>query len=381
MKRNILKATVLLLAAASMPLRAQLPVEVTAAGFYESYSFDTGTGSLAFSRISELTVPVGVKVDLGRIGDVALSSGWANVKLTSANTAVLPNQTLSGILDTEARLSINVIPGRLMLITNGSVPTGVKTVEREELSILGALSSDIIGFANSQMGSGGFVGSGFAGAVPVGRFALGLGGTYRRPLSYVPINGETDELKPGAEFRFRAGIEGPVGSRGYLRFAGTFAMRSKDEVGGAVRNGVGNRIVSYLSLNQGIASSTLIVYGFNVFRSDPQIGSTATGAAILPRGNLTAAGFRWSFPLSRDMTIGPRAEFRYSLLANESNNSLEVAGRSLRFGVDLRRRVNRNFAIVLQGGGITGFVVDADTARNHVGFNGYRFALHSEITP
>ncbi len=380
MKRMQIVVTASLLAAAGIPIHAQGPVEVHAAGFYESYNFDTDVGALQLESISEMSVPVGININLGRMADLALSSGFANVELTSKNTDVLANQSVSGILDTEARLSLNLIPDRLMILVNGAVPTGVKTVSENELAILGALSSDIIGFAAPQLGSGGSVGGGFAGAVPMGRFALGIGGTYKLPLSYVPVSDRAEELKPGQEFRFRAGLEGPIGRRSYLRLAGIFAMRYKDEIDSELRNGVGNRIVGYFSLNQGIGSSTLVLYGFDVFRSDPQIEPTATGAAVLPRGNLTAAGMRWTFPLGTGFSLGPRAEFRYSLRADsETDATLRKAGQSIRFGIDLREQLNPQVAFVVQGDGVTGELADAN--RTLVGLQGFRIAVHAEITP
>ncbi len=380
MKGSRIAVIVSLLVAAGIPLHAQVPVEVRVASFYESYAFETDVGALQLKNVAELAVPVGINVHFGRLADLTVSTGFANVNLTAKDANVLPDQTISGILDTEARLSVNVIPSRLMILVSGAVPTGVKTVSENELAVLGALSSDVIGFSAPQMGSGGNIGGGFAGALPLGSFALGLGGTYRLPLSYVPVSDRAEDLKPGEEFRFRAGLEGPLGRRTYIRFASIYAMRAKDEIDASLQNGVGNRIVGYLSLNQGIGASTLILYGFNVFRSSPQIEATATGAAILPRGNLSAGGLRWTFPLGPNMSVGPRAEFRYSLSANsETDAVLRKAGHSIRAGMDLRRNVTRQFAVVLQAGGIMGSMVDANRAG--VDFQGFRVALHTELRP
>ena len=380
MKLTRIAVTASLLAAVSLPLHAQGPVKVRAAGFFESYKFDTDVGALDLESVSEMSIPIGIDVDFGQIGNLTLSTGYANVQLNAKDGSLQPDETVSGILDTEARMSLNVIPSRLMILLNGAVPTGVKTVEQDELAVLAALASDVIGFASPQLGSGGSVGGGFAGAVPVGRFAIGVGGTYRLPLSYVPVSGQVDDLKPGQEFRFRAGLEGPIGRRSYIRFAGIYAMRSKDEVGSDVQHGVGNRLVGYLSLNQGLGSSTLVLYGYDVFRSDPQIETTASGAAILPRGNLLAAGMRWTFPMGRNTSLGPRAEFRNSLTANsETDVTLRKAGYSIRGGIDVRQQMNPQLAIVLQADGITGNIADID--RTKVNFRGFRVALHTEITP
>ena len=159
-------------------------VGVRAASFYETYSFNPG---LVFNKVAEMTIPVGVDIGLGRMGSVALASGFASVKLTSTDQVQLPNQTISGMLDTEARLSLNVIQNKLIFLVTGALPTGTKTVQQQQLAVLGAISSDVIGFSAANLGSGGNLGGGFVGAVPVGKMSLGLGATYKLPLAYTPV--------------------------------------------------------------------------------------------------------------------------------------------------------------------------------------------------
>ena len=130
----------------------------------------------------------GVKVvPLRRIPD---ERGTVMHMLRSTDPQQLSNQNIAGMLDTEARLSINLVSGRLVALATGAIPTGTKTVQQEQLSVLGAISSDVIGFSASNLGSGGHVGAGFVGATPVGKFALGYGATFRLPLSYTPITGQ-----------------------------------------------------------------------------------------------------------------------------------------------------------------------------------------------
>jgi hypothetical protein len=47
--------------------------------------------------------------------------------------------------------------------------------------------------------------------------------------------------------------------------------------------------------------------------------------------------------------------------------------------VDLRRQLNQQVAVVLQAEGITGSM--ADPNRTKVGFQGFRFGLHTVIRP
>ncbi len=363
------------------PALAQGRLSARPAVLYESYSFGSG---LVFDRVSEMTVPVGLSYDLGRIGNIVLSTGYARVSLRSADTSQLPDETVSGPLDTEARLSLHGVPGRLVALLTGAVPTGTKTVDLDELAVLGAISSDVIGFAASNLGTGGNVGGGFAAAMPMGRWAAGFGATFRQPMSYQPVIGETDQLKPGGEMRLRAGLEGPLARRTYLRGAAILARTTKDRIAfsgvDSTRNGVGNRLITYLSLNQGFSSFSVTVYGFNVLRGAPQIEPTAIGAAVLPRGDLLALGGRADFRLGPATTVSPNAEWRGSQAESDtaSTAGLERLGASLRFGLDLRHRLAPGTALVLQGGGVSGYVMQAG---NRVDLSGYRVALQLELTP
>ena len=365
----------LALFAAPTAVAAQGPLDVRVSTLFESYSFDTG---LPFRKVTEFTVPVSITYQLGRFGNIALSSGYATVDLTSSDPTQLADQTVSGVLDTEARLSVNVVPGRLVALFTGSLPTGVKTVAFQELSILGVITSDLIGFSTSNFGTGGSVGGGFAGAVPVGRMAVGFGATYDHPLEYQPILGQPNDLRPGAEVRLRTGIEGPIGRRTYLRLTGILARRQKDRVDGVTQNGVGNRFVGYVAVNHGLGSSQITLYAFDVFRGDPRIEQTAAGAAFLPRGNLIGVGGEVTIPVGVTSSLVPRFEFRHSSVApDEMNTTLQKLGQSLRVGADFRARAMQNVAVVAHVDGLTG---SARQSANDVGFTGFRVALHIELT-
>jgi hypothetical protein len=351
-------------------------VHVRGGYFAESYSFDPG---LSYSNVSEYTWPVGLNASFGSRLSLAVSTGYVIVRLESAVPDQLPDQRLSGIIDSELRLSYDVIPGRLIIFGTGVVPTGIKTVAPEELSILGAISSDLIGFTATTLGTGGQVGGGFAGAMPFGKFALGVSGTYTNPLGYTPVTGDPQQLFPGAELRIRAGIEGPLARRTYLRTAVIFAARQQDQVGASTQNGVGNRIIGYASVNQGLGPGTLTLFVFDVFRGSPILEPGLVGAAILPRGNLVSLGGRYDWSLGLQTTVSPRAEFRLSTAAPpEGNSKLLLAGQSFRYGADIRRQFGRSLTGAVQIDGLTGFVVQAG---ERIRMNGYRASLHLEWRP
>ena len=362
------------------PALAQSRWSGSGAVMFESYSFGQG---LVFDRVSEVTVPLGLTYGVGQIGNLALSTGYASVSLRSTNTAQLANQTLSGLLDTQLRFAFNVIPGKVVALVTGALPTGTKTMRLSQLAILGAVSSDLIGFSAPNLGTGGNVGGGLIGAFPMGRWALGFGATFKQPVSYQPVLGQASQLKPGGEMRLRGGLEGPLARRTYLRAAAIYARTSKDQiqVGSAdsTKNGVGNRLVTYVSLNQGLGASSLTLYGFDVLRGDPQVEATALGAAILPRGNLLALGGRMDMPVGSGTVVSPRLEWRSSAAAPDtSTTALQQLGVSLRLGADVRHRVTHAASLVLQGGWTTGHVVQAG---QQVSLSGYRLALHLELAP
>lgn len=356
------------------PSTAHGQVTIRTAALFESYSFGEG---VLIDNISEFTVPLVATVRLSRRSTVTLSGGFTAVNFGSADTGELADQSVSGPLDTEVRVAYDVVPGRLVALATGAIPSGTKTVAFEELSILGALSSDIIGFSAANLGTGGSVGGGFAGALPAGRFALGYGATYRQSMRYAPVAGSADQLTPGSEVRVRAGLEGPLARRTYVRFAGVYAARAKDAINGEPRNGIGNRVIGYLAVNQGLGGAELTLYGFDVFRGDPQIEPTATGAAVFPRGNLLAFGARAEFG-SRTV-IAPRVEYRVSATARDTlDTTLRRAGSTLRVGADVHMPLGTRTTLVFQASGLTGSVVQAG---ENVGLGGFRGGVNLEFRP
>jgi hypothetical protein len=163
-----------------------------------------------------------------------------------------------------------------------------------------------------------------------------------------------------------------------VRIATIWGHRTQDVVGGQTQNGVGNRIIGYAAVEQGLGNGVLTVYGFDVFRGSPTVEPTALGAALIPRGNLIAAGLRYQMPLGRMMTFVPRGEARISTAASPTDAKLLLSGLSYRLGFDLRRQLSDGFALVLQGSGLTGHVVQGG---EDVGLRGMRAALHAEWRP
>jgi hypothetical protein len=360
-----------LLALAAGTAGAQIRATVRAQTVYESYRFDPG---LPYAKVVEFAVPVGVDLAFGRRVNVTLSTGFVSLDVNPDSVF----SGASGMIDTEARIGINIVPGRLITIITGSVPTGTK-VDSAQAAVLAPIASEVIGFAIPTLGAGGSLGGGFVGAVPVGRFAVGIGATYAYGFTYEPFQDSPTELVPGSEFRARVGIEGPLARTTYLRLATVFASRARDEFGGLVQPGIGQRWVGYGELVQGLGSMQLTLYGFDVYRGRPSVEGTGLGPAILPRGNLLAAGFRHLIPVTRQLSVTPRAEWRLSTQADTTaNSSLEKAGSSIRVGVDARQVLSPGAVLTLYGSGLFGDIRPAGGV--DIPLSGWRAGLMFSVT-
>jgi hypothetical protein len=339
-------------APALAPAATSAQARVDASVLWESYSFD---GLLPYADVSELSLPVSASVPLGTVGELAVSTAYVRVKLSLADGGSALEHLLSGVADTEARLTLNIVRDRLVFLATAAIPTGMESLEGDQQDLLNVLVTDVLGFYTQRLGSGGSVGGGLAGAVQAGRMAFGFAGSYTTFGSYQPLVGGGD-VSPGGEFRFRGGLEGPVAEDTYLRIAGILGMRGKDQLADSELPGLGNRYGGYLSLDQGLGSTTLSLYAFDLFRSDPQTGESVFGNP-LPRGNLVAAGARLTIPVGQQGRFTPRVEWRRSDRAPDAlSSSLVQLADALRFGADVRVGIAPGMDIILQGDGLVGSV-------------------------
>lgn len=362
------------LALLAAPLAAQEPVRIRSAVFFEQYRFDAG---FVVREMSEMTIPLLVDVPLGERVSLVASTGYVSVNLKSADPAQLGDQHLGGLMDTEVRLTMNVRPGRLITFLSGTLPTGQRTVAEDELSVLVTLANDGIGFATTSVGSGGNFGGGVSVAWPVGRLALGAAATGTYAFAYQPIAGQPQDLKPGTEVRLRLGLEGPFGRRGYVRTAWAMAMRQKDAFAGATQHGLGRRTIAYATVEQGVGAAVIGLHAFNVARGDPQLEPSALGSAVLPRGNLFAAGATLTTALGARASLTPRVEWRVSAAARDTGGTALVReASSLRAGADLRFRLGGGRTLVMQADRLGGEVLQAGS---YYGMRGFRGAVHLEV--
>ena len=358
-------------------LSAQAGADVNTAFLFERYSFESG---LSYSEVSELTIPLTFTSALGRRSLLTVSGGFTRVSVVESSSTSQARQEVSGLIDTEARLVVSLVPDRLNLLVTAVAPTGMEALEIEDEAVLTALSSQVIDFSTTNLGTGGGAGGGFVGALPLGEMALGFAASYTYSLAYSPVVGQTKEWKPGGEIRIRAGVEGTVGPQTYLRVAAIYGARQKDQIDGEEQGGLGNQIHMYFSLNHAVESATVTVFAVNSYRSAPQIETTAVGAVRLPKGNLFSLGAKAEFPVARETRLVPQVEFRRLSEAprdGSGDGSLESAGSTFRVGADLRHPLTPNVALVAEANGLFGNVGAGGGSTANV--TGFRAGLHLEV--
>jgi hypothetical protein len=319
-------------------LRGQAATTVARTGAtFESYSFGTG---LAFSRISELTIPITFTQRMGDrfVLDVGTAFVSASVRTVSNNKTI----DHSGLVDTDLRATVALVPGKLVFNLLGTIPTGATTVPDTTIPLFGATATDLLGFTTPSFGSGGGMSAGFASAFKLGSdWAIGAGASYRYGASYRPVSTSTDELTPGGEVRARFGIEGPFGGGKYFRGALVFTTTAANDITGGDQSTIGKRVLVYAATSLPLGSSHLSIYGWDMrrFRARP-------GTFPVPRGNVVALGARLERSLSPKMTLAPLLEFRHELTGPAQN--MQLLGLLVRTGTDVRYRLSDRATGVVQ---------------------------------
>jgi len=316
-------------------LAAQAGTTVARSGaFFESFSFGTG---LAFRRISEFTIPISVSQRLGDRLGIDVGTAFVRASADVGGTTV----EHSGLVDTDVRATIGVVPGRLVFNIVGTIPTGATAVPDTTIPLFGATATDLLGFTTPSFGSGGGMSAGFASAFKMGSdWAIGAGASYRYGASYTPLKGG-GTLTPGGEIRARFGIEGPFGGGKYFRGALVYTTTGQNEIGGGGQSTIGDRILAYGATSMPLGRSHLSIYGWEMRRLGAQPGTVP-----VPRGNVLALGARLERPLSPTATLVPLVEFRHELTGPGAK--MELLGYLFRTGTDLRYRLSDRATGVLQ---------------------------------
>jgi hypothetical protein len=257
----------LLLVAVGQPVQAQsiFDSELRLAPSYVQYKIKTA----ASETISELAIPVYVRLPFGESFNVDIGSSYARARVTNGSGV----SEVSGLTDTQIRGNLTLGNDFVVLTGGVNLPTGQSSVSVDQLTAAGRIANDFLAFPISNLGTGFAFTGGIAVARPVGEWNLGFGGAVRHSASYEPfkVSGQALRFQPGDEYRVRAGIDHPFGY-GRISLGVTFSKFGNDDAGGSVYN-TGNRLIAQAAATNTYGGTDVTLAAYNVFRSEGKYAS------------------------------------------------------------------------------------------------------------
>jgi hypothetical protein len=272
---------------------------------YQSYSFSAGE-RIGVEGISLLTLPVSARVALTRELELAVAGAYASGTLRRSGGG---ESTLSGLVDTEVRLTWATLDDRLRLTGMALVPTGEARLDAGAGDVAGVVAADVLPFGISNWGTGGGVGGSAAFAAPLSDdVAAGLSVGYVLAREYEPLADTDFAYRPGNQLQLRAAVDRTFGSSGKASLQLTYLRHGEDRLSGQNLYRPGDRaqaVASYAFAAGALASG--VVYAGYLRRQE---GEYTSLARVTPAEDLLHAGVGFRLPLSARLLLAPAAELR-----------------------------------------------------------------------
>ena len=282
--------TTVLIAAAAVAMAssragAQLSDPVAGAGvMLESYSF-SDKEQVDIDKVSLLTVPLSVRVALAHRVELGVTSAYASGTLTRRDGQ---STTLSGLTDTEIRLTYQMANDRVRLSAAAMAPTGKSKLTAGEMDVMGVVAADLLPFAISNWGSGGGLGINASVVQPVSEeTSVGVSAGYVVARKYEPLSATTFAYRPGNQLHVRAGADHRVGSAAKASLQLTYLHFGLDQNAGANFYQSGDRLQAVGSLAFAAGTGTGIVYAGYLQRRG---GKFTEVVRVTPAQDLAYAG-------------------------------------------------------------------------------------------
>lgn len=264
------------------------------------------TLSIGDASLTELVLPVGVTWTVAGVrfdaNTAVASASYEQVGVTSK---------VGGLTDLTLRVMVPMLEDRGRIIVAGNVPTGTETLGPDELPVAGVITTDLLTLPIRSFGTGVGVTAGLAVAQPIGDWVAGGIMVYRVGEAYEPVvataGTQAAEFRPGSEFRLRIGLERPSVSGVTLRAAVSWSRFGEDETDDQAVFARGDRLMGQVTTEFPFLRGAASVYAWNLYRSESEL-LVGTVPESTPASNLLGAGASVSYPLSRTLTLRPRAE-------------------------------------------------------------------------
>lgn len=259
MRRIAIISGVLL--AAALPAAAQNVRATIGAGVvYETYRFSDAE-DLDIDALDLMSVPVGATIAFSRRVSLQITSAWARGELKRPNGST---SEISGITDTDVRLSATLGRDVVTLTAIAQLPTGVSELTDDEVDAAGMFAADVLPFRITNWGAGGGFGLSTAFARPIGEYAVGLAVGYVVAREFEPIADGGPMYRPGDQLHVRGAIDRTFGTSGKASLAVTYQRFGDDESDGQNLFRTGDRIqgVGSYAFALGPAASGLVYAGY-----------------------------------------------------------------------------------------------------------------------
>ncbi len=201
------------------------PQSLGVSAVFQGYDFDNDLG---VDGAQLLMIPIAYRLPAGNKFSAELFAAWAEGRVQRDGRV----SVLNGLVDTRLHFSYMASPWAILTL-GLNLPTGNVTHDSEEAVVASVLSSDILGFRESNWGTGTYVTTGVATAHRVGSWGLGLGVSYRAADEFEPRSDTSLAYSPGNELRIRVGLDRNVGETGKFTAGVTLQSFASDEFGDA----------------------------------------------------------------------------------------------------------------------------------------------------
>lgn len=310
--------------------------------------YEPAGSNVRVTRAGQITVPVSLNLSLGSyVGlDVSASYGYGAAEIETPDGQRI-GLRLSGAGDTRVRTTIRLASDHVLLVGGVNLPTGLESLDSEQLAALRILAAPAFAMSPPQAGSGPGGSAGVVLTRQSGSWGYALGASYEMrgsysPLSAIEAGAPTPDYDPGEAVHITLGADGNAGPhRLMLSVAGDVYTEDAMELGAGQSQTI-KLGPTFAAVGQiDIASSRFREFAFYV--SDRFRGSyKADGQSVAgSSGHYLDAGFRGAYPLTQSVDFTSRIDLRYQsgLDVDESiaTASATSAGVTLGFAIRAAR--------------------------------------------
>ena len=211
-------------------------VDAAATPLLQSWRFGSAApigDSLAVTGASQLSIPLAVRVPVGRRLTLDLTGGYAlgavSVRAagatgggagaaTGAPAGATTTRRLDGPTDLRVRATAQLVPDRLLLAAGANLPTGTVRLDGAQFDAVRVLGAPALGFRTPVLGTGPAATLGLVLVRQVGAWGLAAGSAYEQRGTYTPLEATIagvrtpTDLRPGGAVHLSLGADRLVGA-------------------------------------------------------------------------------------------------------------------------------------------------------------------------